>query len=170
MIHAPRWSQQHYDESQDTETTQMSIDSPRDNEDMVHIHNGVLLIRKKEWNNATGSNTDGPRDYQTKRSKSERKNTIWQHLYMESKIRQKWTYLWNRHTDIENKFVVTKGEGSRGGKDSEFGISRYKLVYIGWIDNRVLLYSTENWSQYPVINHNEKEYMYNRSTLLHCRN
>ena len=98
------------------------------------------------------------------------KNTIWQHLYMESKIWQKWTYLWHRCTDIENKCVVTKGEGSRGGKDSEFGISRYQLVYMGWINNRVLLYSTENWTQYPVINHNEKEYMYNRGTLLHCRN
>ena len=44
-----------------------------------------------------------------------------------------------------------------------FGISICKLVYIGQI-NKVLLYSTENYSQYPVINHNgieyEKDYIY----------
>ena len=30
--------------------------------------------------------------------------------------------------------------------------------YIGWINNKVLLYSTGNYIQYPVINHNGKEY------------
>ena len=49
------------------------------------------------------------------------------------------------------------GEGG-GGKDWEAGISRCKLVYIGWINNKVLLYSTGNYIQYPVINHNGKEY------------
>ena len=48
--------------------------------------------------------------------------------------------------------------GSGGGKDWEFGISRYKLLYIGWINNKVLLYSPGNNIQYPVINHNGKEY------------
>ena len=42
--------------------------------------------------------------------------------------------------------------------DWEFGISRCKLLYIEWITNKVLLYSTENYIQYPVINHNGKEY------------
>ena len=45
-----------------------------------------------------------------------------------------------------------------GGMGWEFGISRCKLVYIGWINNKVLLYSTGNYIQYPVINHNTKEY------------
>ena len=45
-----------------------------------------------------------------------------------------------------------------GGKDWAIGISRCKLLYIGWIDNKVLLYNTENYIQYPVINHNGKEY------------
>ena len=36
-----------------------------------------------------------------------------------------------------------------------------KLEYkIKWINNKVLLYSTENNIQYPVINHNGKEYIY----------
>ena len=55
-----------------------------------------------------------------------------------------------------------------GGMDWEFGISRCKLIYIEYIyiyidididiDNEVLLYSTENYNQYPMINHNGKEY------------
>ena len=41
--------------------------------------------------------------------------------------------------------------------DWEFGISRCKLVYIRWINNKVLLYCTGNYIQYPVRNHNGKE-------------
>ena len=84
-------------------------------------------------------------------------NTIWYHLYVESKIWHKWTYLWNRLTDIENRLVVAKREGVGGGKDWELGISRCKLLYKEWINNKVLLYSTGNYIQYPVINHNGKE-------------
>ena len=40
----------------------------------------------------------------------------------------------------------------------EFGVSRYKLLYIGWISNKVPLYSTGNYIQYPVTSHNGKEY------------
>ena len=40
----------------------------------------------------------------------------------------------------------------------EVGISRCKLLYIECINNKVLLYSTGNHSQYPMINHNRKEY------------
>lgn len=46
-----------------------------------------------------------------------------------------------KQTDIENRFVTAKGGGG-GAKDWEFGISRCKLLYIEWIKNRVLLYST----------------------------
>ena len=40
----------------------------------------------------------------------------------------------------------------------EFGISRCKLLYIEWMINKVLLYSRGNSIQYPLINHNEKEW------------
>ena len=63
-----------------------------------------------------------------------------------------------KETDIESKLVVAKGEGVGRGTDWEFGISRCKLLYIGWINNKVLLYSTGNYIQYPVINQNGKEY------------
>ena len=35
---------------------------------------------------------------------------------------------------------------------------RGKLLHIGWINNKVLLYSTGNCIQYPVIKDNGKEY------------
>ena len=41
--------------------------------------------------------------------------------------------------------------------DLEFDISKCKLLYTEWI-NKVLLNSTGNSIQYPVIKHNEKEY------------
>ena len=113
-------------------------------------------------------------------SQKEKDKYIWYHLFMESKIRHKWTYLQdrNRLTDRENRLVVAKGEGGGGGKDWEFGISTCKLLYTGWINNKVLLHNTGNYIQYPVINHNGKQYekeyiyiyLYNWVTLLYSRN
>ena len=54
--------------------------------------------------------------------------------------------------------MVAKGEGAGGAKCQEFGISRCKLLYTEWINNKVLLYSTGNYIQYPVINPNGKGY------------
>ena len=67
---------------------------------------------KKEWTNTICSNMDGPRDYYTKWTKSDKKtDTI--------------TFMWNpkgkkkdtknlfpkrKQTDTENKLMVTKGE------------------------------------------------------------
>ena len=48
------------------------------------------------------------------------------------------------------------GEGW-GGMEWEVEVSRCKLLYIAWI-NKVLLYSSENYIQYPMINLNGKEY------------
>ena len=51
-----------------------------------------------------------------------------------------------------------QGGGDWGGMKWEVGVSRCKLLYIEWINNKVLLYSTENYIQYLMINHNGKEY------------
>ena len=40
--------------------------------------------------------------------------------------------------------------------DWEFGVGRCKLLQLKWID-KILLYSTEYYTQYPVINHNGKD-------------
>ena len=52
--------------SQDMETSQMSIDRRLDKEEVVYIHNGILNKKKKEQNNAICSNMDGTRDPHTK--------------------------------------------------------------------------------------------------------
>ena len=63
--------------------------------------------------------------------------------------------------------MVAKGEGNGGGKDREFGVSRGKLVYTGWTNNKVLLHGPGNSTQYPVINHNGKEYIFHTHTYMH---
>ena len=81
------------------------------------------------------------------------------------------TYMWNLKYDT-NELIYETETGSQTqrtdlwlpragggvGKEWEFEISRHKLLYIGWINNKVLLYSTGNYIRYPVINHNGKEY------------
>ena len=54
--------------------------------------------------------------------------------------------------------MVANAEGGGEGMGWEFGVNRCKLLRIGWINGQVLLYSTGNSVQYPVINHNGKEY------------
>ena len=39
------------------------------------------------------------------------------------------------------------------------GVSRWKLLHLEWTNNKVLLDSTGNYIQYPVITHNGKEYL-----------
>ena len=60
--------------------------------------------------------------------------------------------------DVENRAVVAQGECAGGGMGWDFGISICKLLYMEWINNKVLLYSAGNYSHYPVIIHNGEEY------------
>ena len=53
-------------------------------------------------------------------------------------------------TDLENEFMVTRGEGEVGGIVREFGIDMSTLLYLKWITNKDLLYSTGNSAQYSV--------------------
>ena len=62
-------------------------------------------------------------------SKSEReKPTLYDVIYVESKIWHKWHRNRSRLSDIENRIVVAKGEGGGGGINLEFGVSRCKLL------------------------------------------
>ena len=64
-------------------------------------------------------------------------------------------FAWSR---CECKFTKRSIFGVGGELSWEFGISRCKLLYVDWINNKILLYSTGNYIQYPVINYNGKEY------------
>ena len=44
------------------------------------------------------------------------------------------------------------------GKSGSLGLAAANCIYTEWINNKVLLYSTGNDIQYPVINQNGKEY------------
>ena len=58
--------------------------------------------------------------------------------------------------EIDSQRKQSYGYQSAGG--DKLGVdSRYKLLYIKQIKNKVLLYSIGNNIQYPVINHNGKE-------------
>ena len=45
-----------------------------------------------------------------------------------------------------------------GGKDWDFGISRYKPLHIEWMSNEIQPCSSGSYIQYPEIKHNGKEY------------
>ena len=68
----------------------MSINRWIDQEDVVHIYNGIFFSHNKEWNNAI-CNKDEPRDSYAPRLhilsevRQKKANTIWYHLYVESK-------------------------------------------------------------------------------------
>ena len=108
-----------------------------------------------------------PRDYHSKWRRSERERQISHDI----------TYMWNlkydtknssmkqKQTHKENRLGTDKGEEEVGEINWEFGISRCKLI------NKILLYNTGNYSQYPVINYMEKNmkrmcvYIYSRVRL-----
>ena len=78
---------------------------------------------------------------------------------MESKKQCKQTYLQNRSglTDIENKPMVTKGEGERdklGVRDLQMHTTTYKMGK----QQGFTIYRTGNYIQYLVITYNGREF------------
>ena len=66
---------------------------------------------------------------------------------------------------IEQKQTHGHGEHTSGcqgvggsGTDRELGISKYKILHLEWISNEVLFYSTENYIQSLVIEHDGRYY------------
>ena len=62
----------------------------------------------------------------------------------------------NRHADIADRRVLAKCEERHARVGLGVRTTRCKLLYMEWI-NKGLLYSTENYIQYLIINHNRKE-------------
>ena len=69
-----------------------------------------------------------------------------------------------KQTHIEKTPVVPRGR-ERRDRLGVWELGESKLLYTEGVKNKVLLYSTENYIQYLVINHNVKEheniYIYN---------
>ena len=92
-----------------------------------------------------------------KEFRQRRKNSIWHSLYA-NPPQSDTNELIYTEADTQNRFVATKGgEWRRVGWG--FGISSCKLFYIEWVNNKVLPYSTGNYTQCPVINYNDKEFL-----------
>ena len=71
----------------------MSINRGMDKEDMVNIHNGLLLSHDKEWNLAICKNMDGTRGHHVKWNLSDKDkyfhvDSMWN---LKNKKQNKWT-------------------------------------------------------------------------------
>ena len=62
---------------------------------------------------------------------------------------------------------LPRGADGRG-MEWQSGISRCKLLYVEWINSKVLLGSTGNYIQYPVIPHTRKEYLKKKMCVCVC--
>ena len=69
-------------------------------------------------------------------------------------------------TEIDRLTKKTDFPLPRGlGRFGSLGSANANKVYIGWMDNKVLLYSTGSYFQYSTINHNGKEYAYEETKV-----
>ena len=108
----------------------------------AHRHSRIRLHHKTQWNNALSGYMDATRDYHMQWGRSER----------EGQIPYDITYTWPLKYDTNKLICKTEREsrrhreqicgcqGGRGGSeiDWEFGVSRGKLLYIGWVNSKVL--------------------------------
>ena len=90
-----------------------------------------------------------------KKSGAERRKKL-QGKEVESSLLTQRTDLW-----------LPKGRGQEGRMNGEFQASRCQPLYTEWRSSKMLLYSTGNWIQYPVIKHNGKEYICVCVCILH---
>ena len=118
----------------------------------THTYNVWLPSIKKNEMTSAATWTDWETVILSKIRQKEKENTIWHHSRVKSKIQM--------NTSTKQKQTHRHREPTCGcqweGRALSFGISRSKLFYGGGINNKVLLYSTVNYMQYPIISHNER--------------
>ena len=90
-----------------------------DKEDVVHTYNGILAIKKNEIMPFAATWMDLEIIILSEVSQT-KTNIIWYHLYVESKNSTNELIYKQKHTVIENKLMVTKGEG---GINWEWGLT-----------------------------------------------
>ena len=90
-------------------------------------------------------------------SQKEKDKHLWYHLYVESKIWHKWTYLTEQKQTHRHRGQMCSWQGGRGGSgiDQEFGVSRCKLLHMGWLSKEN---STDNYIQSLGIDHDGRQH------------
>ena len=111
----------------------MSISRWMDKEDVVHIHNEILFIHKKETNPTFCSNMDGTRGYYAQWNKSgrEKTNIKWFPSFVEYKNKAKLKEQnSSRLTEPKNGLTVTQGKGLGRvvGKGGVKGVRRITIT------------------------------------------
>ena len=66
-------------------------------------------------------------------------------------------YLKLMFLDIENRLWLPRWGRVREGMEWEFGMSRYRLLHVKRKNNKVILYGTDNYIWYPMVNHRRLE-------------
>ena len=92
---------------------------------------------------------------------SQRKTNTIYHLYVESKKNDTNELIYKTETNSQisktNLWLPKGKRGVGGGINQELGTNIHTLLYIKWITNRDLLYSTGNSAQYSAITYMGKE-------------
>ena len=137
-----------------------------DKEDVVHIYDGILAIKKNEIMPFSATWMDLEIITLSEASQKEKGKYhmislicgIYNMTQMNLSTKQKQSHR------LREQIYGYQGEGLRGGIDWEFGIDMYTLLYLKYITNRDLLYSTGNSTQYSIITYmgkeSEKEWIY----------
>ena len=135
--------------SQEMESTETPMSRWTDKD--AHIHNGIPFSHKKgrqchvQWHGCNQIIIP------SKVSQKQEEDSTQYGFYVKPKIWHKWAYLWNGITDVESILVAATEERVwRRDRGGGWGSTE-------WIKSKVLLYSTHNYIQYPMINHNGKE-------------
>ena len=135
---------------------------------MLSVYSEILLSHKKEQSNAICSNRDATRNSYTKGIKSEvdkcymishiwnLKYAIYEHTY-ETDSRTRRTDLWLTRVGVWGRI------------EREVGVSRSGANCLEWIHSKVLLYSTGNYIQYPVIHQNGRDCFFKRMLTLNSK-
>ena len=121
----------------------MSINRGMDKENMVHVWNGILVIKKKEIMTVAAI-WMALESIILSEVSHRRRNLIWHTLYVESK--KKWynELMYKTETDSQTSRINLwlLGERIEGGTVREFGMDMYSLLYLKWITYKDILYST----------------------------
>ena len=77
-------------------------------------------------------------------SQKEKEKVFLFHAVSERESQIPYDIMWNLKYGTNEPIYKTETDSERTDLQlpREFGISRYRLLYIGWINNKVLLYST----------------------------